>query len=69
MIKDGNHPIPAQMYQGFEANGVQIVLEVRKSLPIFFMNSIPALFSRLSCTHEGFHRAYIRAAEEFNRNS
>ena len=28
VIKDSDHPIPAVMYQGFEAHGVNIVLEV-----------------------------------------
>ena len=29
VIKDSSHPIPVEMYNGFEAHGVKIVLEVR----------------------------------------
>ena len=28
MIKDSSHPIPEEMYDGFEAHGVEIVIEV-----------------------------------------
>jgi len=28
VIKDSDHPVPVEMYQGFEAHGVSIVLEV-----------------------------------------
>ena len=28
VIKDSSHPIPVEMYNGFEAHGVKIVLEV-----------------------------------------
>ena len=28
MIKDSSHPIPTEMYNGFEAHGVKIALEV-----------------------------------------
>ena len=34
MIKDSSHPIPVEMYNGFEAHGVKIVLEVKDQVAL-----------------------------------
>ena len=47
MIKDSSHSIPVEMYNGFEAHGVKIVLEVKCSyaLVISISQSISLSFS------------------------
>ena len=47
MIKDSSHSIPVEMYNGFEAHGVKIVLEVKFSyaLVISISQSISLSFS------------------------
>ena len=52
MIKDSSHSIPVEMYNGFEAHGVKIVLEVKFSyaLVISISQSICLSFSLSQAT-------------------
>ena len=47
MIKDSSHPIPVEMYNGFEAHGVKIALEVGDFWYLFFITIIVSIFRSL----------------------
>lgn len=45
VIKDSGHPIPVEMYNGFEAHGVKIVLEVKQLITKYMLSFTIVIFS------------------------